>query len=82
MFGFAVDAASGKLTAVPGEPIKGGSPYSLGVEPSGRFVFAGNDDGTTAVFSLQRSDGTLHEIEGSPFQIGRLQPEFAFATGH
>ncbi len=61
VFGFAIDSSNGKLTAVPGEPIKGGSPYSLGVEPSGRFVFAGNDDGTTSVFSLQRTNGTLRE---------------------
>jgi|GEM_PF-1067471 len=80
VFGFEIDSSSGKLTAVPGEPIKGGSPYSVAVEPSGRFVFAGNDDGTTSAFSLQRSDGTLHEIDGSPFQLGGLQPEFAFAT--
>ena len=82
VFGFAIDSLSGKLTPVPGEPIKGGSPYSVGVEPAGRFVFAGNDDGTTSAFSLQSSNGTLHEIEGSPFQIGGLQPEFAFATAH
>ncbi len=82
VFGFAIDSSNGKLTPVPGEPIKGGSPYSVGVEPSGRFVFAGNDDGTTSVFSLQRANGTLHEIDGSPFQIGGLQPEFAFASAH
>jgi len=82
VFGFAIDSSNGKLTAVPGEPIKGGSPYSLGVEPSARFVFACHDDGTTSVFSLQRADGTLHEIDGSPFQIGGLQPEIAFATAH
>ena len=82
VFGFAIDSSNGKLTPVPGEPIKGGSPYSLGVDPSGRFVFAGHDDGTTSVFLLQRSDGTLHEVDGSPFQIGGLQPEFAFASAH
>ena len=82
VFGFEIDASNGKLAAVPGEPIKGGSPYSLGVEPSGRFLLAGNDDGTTSVFSLQRSNGTLHEIDGSPFQLGGLQPEVAFATPH
>jgi len=82
VFGFVIDSQSGKLTAVPGEPIKGGSPYSLGVEPSARFVLACHDDGTTAVFSLRRADGTLHEIEGSPFSIGGLQPEIAFATAH
>jgi len=82
VFGFEIDSSSGKLTAVPGEPIKGGSPYSLGVEPSGRFVFAGNDDGTTSVFSLLRANGTLHEIDGSPFPIGGLQPELAFASAH
>ncbi|MEI9941598.1 MAG: beta-propeller fold lactonase family protein [Pseudomonadota bacterium] len=82
MFGFAIDSHSGKLTAVPGEPIQSVSPYSLGVEPSGRFVFVGNDDGTTSAFSLQRSNGTLHEIDGSPFAIGGSQPELAFATAH
>jgi hypothetical protein len=44
--------------------------------------FAGNDDGTTSVYSLRRSNGTLHEIDGSPFQTGGLQPELAFASAH
>ena len=76
--GFAI-AADGKLTQVPGPVIVAPSPYSVAVEPSGRFLVAGNDTGSFSVYSLNRGNGSLKEVEGSPFPLDGLQPEMAFA---
>jgi len=78
--GFKIDHATGALAKVPGSPVTAPSPYSVAVDPAGHFVYVGNDDGETSVFSLHRSDGTLDEIDHSPFPIGGPQPEFAFTT--
>lgn len=75
--GFAIDADSGLLSLV-GAPLTSGSPYSVAVDPSGRFVYAPNDDGTVSGYRVKRADGTLKELEGSPFQFGGLQPEMVF----
>jgi 6-phosphogluconolactonase (cycloisomerase 2 family) len=77
--GYAIDAESGMLTAA-GAPVTARSPYSVAVDPSGRFIYASNDDDTISGYRLKRSDGTLKELAGSPFPFGGLQPEMAFAT--
>jgi 6-phosphogluconolactonase (cycloisomerase 2 family) len=81
LFGFSI-AANGKLAAMDGLPLAASMPYSVGVEPSGHFLYVGRDDGQLAAFSLNLANGKLREIEGSPFPHGGPQPEFAFATGH
>ena len=77
--GYAIDAASGQLTAVPGSPFDGGfGPYSAAIDPAGRFVYVGNDDvNGLSVFSLDAATGTLAPIAGSPFTANGLQPEIA-----
>jgi 6-phosphogluconolactonase len=79
IFGFSIDDASGMLTAVPGQSTAVSMPYSVGVEPSGRFAYSGRDDGKVSAFAVNRADGTLREIDGSPIDQGGLQPEIAFA---
>jgi 6-phosphogluconolactonase len=79
LFGFSI-AADGKLDPVEGLPVAASQPYSVGVDPSGHFLYLGQDDGHIGVFSLNLANGKLHEIDGSPFAHGGLQPEFAFAT--
>lgn len=78
--GFAINRNNGQLTAVPGTPLSSSAPYSIAVDPSGRFVFVGTDGGQLAVFSLDRPSGALTKIDGSPFLLGGLQPEIAFAS--
>ncbi len=79
LFGFSIDDESGKLTPVSGGAINANMPYSLGVEPFGRFLFVAGDDGKLFIFALNQTDGTLREIDASPFDLGGLQPELAFA---
>jgi 6-phosphogluconolactonase len=78
--GFAIDPVSGVLEEVPGSPVTGLAPYSIAIEPSGRFLYVGEDTGQTSVFSLSRASGALTEIEHSPFAFGGLEPELAFVT--
>ena len=77
--GFAI-AADGTLKPVPGPVLTTASPYSVGVDPSGRFVYIGDDSGNNAVYALTRANGKLVEIMSSPFLFGGLQPEVAFAV--
>jgi 6-phosphogluconolactonase (cycloisomerase 2 family) len=79
VFGFAI-GAGGRLQAVPGPVLTGSEPYSVAVDPSGRFLYLGQDDGTLAVFALNRANGSLKPISDAPFSFGGLQPEIAFAV--
>jgi len=76
---FAIGPA-GALDEVLGSPLTvPGSPYSIAVSPEGRRVYVGKDDGSLAVFSPALPGGALSELEHSPFDLGGLQPELAFA---
>lgn len=79
VFGFSIDEASGKLTPVPGNALNVTAPYSAGLDPLGRFLYVGRDDGKLSVLAVKQSDGSLSEIEGSPVDKGGPQPELAFA---
>jgi 6-phosphogluconolactonase (cycloisomerase 2 family) len=82
VYGYRIDGASGALSAVPGSPFDGRpSPYSLAIDPAGRFVYVGNDDANLlSVFSLDPASGALAPIAGSPFNVTGLQPELALAA--
>jgi len=54
--------------------------YSVGVEPSGRFVYVGSDFGSITVYSLDRTQSTLTVMAGRPFPLDGLQPEMVFVT--
>ena len=79
VFGFSIDDASGKLSPVPGSALTLSQPYSVGIEPSGRSLYVGRDDGELSVLALKPNDGTFSEIDGSPIEHGGPQPEIAFA---
>ncbi len=78
--GFAIDPDSGVLDEVPGSPVTSSAPYSIAIEPHGRFLYVGNDFGLTPVFSIDRADGSLTETDDSPFQFGGLETEIGFVT--
>jgi len=51
-------------------------PYSVAIDPSGRFVYVGNDDADqVSAFSLERATGNLQPVMNSPFTVHGLQPE-------
>jgi 6-phosphogluconolactonase (cycloisomerase 2 family) len=72
---FAIDPASGALSAAPG------SPYGIGdgavmqtLDPAGRFLFVANQGnspgpGSISVFKVNVASGVLSEVSGSPFPL-------------
>jgi 6-phosphogluconolactonase len=57
---FRTDQRSGRLTVVGHEPTQGGIPRSFGIDPSGRFLLAANQDSDTVVSFRIEADGQLN----------------------
>jgi hypothetical protein len=73
-FGYAVDAVTGKLAAVPGSPVEHVSQaYSVAVEAAGRFAYVGSDSGKVLQFAIERATGK--PVAGGSTDVGGLQPE-------
>jgi 6-phosphogluconolactonase len=57
---YAVDQATGALSAVEWVPTQGKRPRFIGLTPSGRFLYAANEDGDTVVtFRVDAASGRL-----------------------
>jgi 6-phosphogluconolactonase len=57
---FAVDAASGMLTAVDHAPAGGGIPRNFSIDPSGNYLLTSNQAGENiVVFRIDRQTGRL-----------------------
>jgi 6-phosphogluconolactonase (cycloisomerase 2 family) len=80
--GFAIDATSGALEALPSPPVTATAPYSIALGPGGRYLYVGEDSGEIGVFSVARPSGALTKLDASPFPFGGLEPDFAFVTLH
>lgn len=64
---FAVDAASGRLTIVPGSPFPAGSdPRSAAVHPSGRYVYVANTVSNDVTAFAVDTSGALRQIAAYP----------------
>ena len=57
---FAVDRATGELSLIEVEPIRGGWPRNFNLDPTGRWLLAaGRDSNTLAVFAIDPETGAL-----------------------
>ncbi|PYV32280.1 MAG: hypothetical protein DMG22_13920 [Acidobacteria bacterium] len=67
---FAVDSVTGVPTAIAGSPFASGESLQLAVDPSGKFLYASDDDppGGVLAFTID-SGGALTSVPGSPFTI-------------
>jgi 6-phosphogluconolactonase len=67
---FSLDSATGIPTAIPGSPFASGTNFQLVVDPSGKFLYASDDDspGHILAFRIDPS-GALTPVPGSPFTI-------------
>lgn len=69
----AINPSTGALTAVTGSPfvlgVTGNSIEQPTISPSGKFLYAGEDSGFVAAFTVA-ANGALTEIAGSPFVAG------------
>ncbi len=72
---YTVDTATGALTSV-GTIANGDSPYSVAVDPSGRFVYAvAIDTNGVYAYSIDPKTGVLAAIKGSPFTADIVAPD-------
>ncbi len=69
---YTINASSGALTLVPGTPVTTGKdPFSVIVDPSGRFAYVANvSDNTVSAYTINSSTGALSTVGGSPFKAG------------
>jgi 6-phosphogluconolactonase (cycloisomerase 2 family) len=75
--GYAIDATTGALTALPGFPVATGTnAYSISIDPTNQFLYVA-DDGAANItgFRLDASTGALTPMAGSPFPAGN-HPQF------
>jgi DNA-binding beta-propeller fold protein YncE len=76
--GFAVDSSSGKLSPVPGSPVKASDlgPFGVAVSPEGRFLYVSNtgnspsDPGSVSAYRIDGKTGAISELGGSPYTTG------------
>lgn len=67
---FSVDPQTGIPTPVKGSPFAAGNVPELTVDPSGKILYAANDNGSGSVLAFAiASTGALKKIAGSPFSI-------------
>ena len=73
---YRVDATTAAFGGVDGSPYPlQGMPYSVAIDPTGRFAYVGNDDADQVwAFSIERATGKLQSI-GAPVTVHGLQPE-------
>lgn len=70
---FTIDRASGTLSAISGSPFATAGADSIASDPTGRFLFAGNDTtGQISVFQINATTGALVPAPGSPFSAFNL----------
>jgi hypothetical protein len=75
LWGFAVDGATGALTAVSSNPSSASGGNSIASDPAGNFLFVG-DSATNVISAFTiAADGSLALVPGSPFpsQISAAQ---------
>ena len=70
IFGFRLNKATGVPTELGGSPLVSGPNSQLVVDPSGKFLYATDDDviGSVLAFAID-SEGALSPVPGSPFVI-------------
>ena len=67
---FAIDESSGKLTFVQNEPTQGKTPRGFGIDPSGSYLLAANQQSdTVVVFRIDAKTGRLTPT-GNSIELG------------
>jgi 6-phosphogluconolactonase len=66
---YSIDSQTGALLPVPGSPFPDpGGPWSIAVDPKGRFAYAVNvANDTISAYAIDASTGALTPVPGSPF---------------
>jgi 6-phosphogluconolactonase len=67
---YIVDTSTGELVTIPGSPFGGtGSPWSVAIDPSGKFAYATGYYENTGIngYAIDPGTGALSPLPGSPF---------------
>ena len=70
---YAMDAATGALTAVAGSPFDNGpgsNPMNVCADPAGKFLYVANQAGSVSAYAIDAASGALAPVPGSPFAAG------------
>jgi len=72
IYGYRINPSTGALTPIAGSPFAAGlAPYSMAVDPSGRFAYVPNYAGNNVSgYTIDPTTGALTPIVGSPFAAG------------
>ena len=71
---FRVDGGNGGLT-LAATYATGASPYSVVVDPTGKFVYVGNQSNqTVSAYTIDTTTGGLTTVTGSPFALANSNP--------
>jgi len=72
LYGYAINAATGALTAMSGSPFSGGGgTWGVVVDPTGSFLYVADATANTvSAFSINSSTGVLTAVSGSPYATG------------
>jgi 6-phosphogluconolactonase len=76
--GYGIDSGTGKLTPVPGSPVRASDigPFGVAVSPDGNFLYVSNTGnspstaGSVSVYRIAGKTGRITEIAGSPYGAG------------
>ncbi len=77
ILGYAVDSASGMLTAVPGSPFPAWTNGNyIAIEPGGKFAYVPNPNETRMkVFAVATETGALTEVANAIVSTGGINPQ-------
>ena len=75
VFALTINSSTGALAPVGGSPYAGSSPFSVVVDPMGKFLYVANKGtsdtaGSISAYTINPSTGALTEVRGSPFVAG------------
>ncbi len=66
---YSINQATGALTRIASYPAGSTSSVFVAADPSGRFVYVGNNWGTVSGYAIDSGTGALTAITGSPFRL-------------
>lgn len=72
VWGYTIDATSGKLTPLSGSPFAAASsPFGVGIDPAGKFAYAADvNSGNVSAYVIDATSGALKKAKKSPFAAG------------
>jgi len=80
---YTINGTTGALVPVVGSPFSAGQgPFSVTVDPTGRFAYVANvDSNNVSAFTIDGLTGVLTPVDGSPFPAGSIPVSVTTTAG-